>query len=141
MKTIAVDDRPAVRDVRVVVVDDSAVVVPIVSPVVPTPAEAGKHSNSEAQSKSDSRAVQEKPRVRIPAGEDSEWIAICEPGIVLRYVNHVGSYRLNNDRFSLCTYFLLRRGVQVAGLLSPLSHGLNRLGQFLLLVNIDVTQF
>ena len=41
-KTVAIDDRPAVRDVGVVVVDDSPVVVPIVSPVVPTPAESAK---------------------------------------------------------------------------------------------------
>jgi hypothetical protein len=42
MKTIAIDDRPAMRDVRVVVVDDSPIVMPIESPMVPTPAEAGK---------------------------------------------------------------------------------------------------
>ena len=42
MKTVAVDNGPAVRDVRVVVVDDSPVVVPIVSPMVPAPAEAAK---------------------------------------------------------------------------------------------------
>jgi hypothetical protein len=41
-KIIAVDDRPAMRDERVVVVDDSPAAVPIVSPTVPTPAEAGK---------------------------------------------------------------------------------------------------
>ena len=41
-KTIAVDDRPAMRNVRVVVVDDSPTAVPIESPIVPSPAEAAK---------------------------------------------------------------------------------------------------
>ena len=40
MKIVAIDDGPAMRDVRVVVIDDSPVVVPIVPPVGPTPAEA-----------------------------------------------------------------------------------------------------
>jgi hypothetical protein len=47
-KIIAIDDRPAVRNVGVVVEFDSPVVVPIVSPVVPTPPEPTKESNSEA---------------------------------------------------------------------------------------------
>jgi hypothetical protein len=42
MKVIAIDDRPAMRDVGVVVVDHPAATVPIVAPIVPTPAEAGK---------------------------------------------------------------------------------------------------
>ena len=42
MKIIAIDDSPAVRDVRVVVIDNSPVVAPIVPPVAPTPAEAAK---------------------------------------------------------------------------------------------------
>jgi hypothetical protein len=42
IKTIAIDDGPAMRHVGVVVVDDPSVVMPIVSPVVPTPAEASK---------------------------------------------------------------------------------------------------
>lgn len=42
MKIIAIDDRPAMRDKRVVVVDHSPAAVPIVAPTVPAPAEAGK---------------------------------------------------------------------------------------------------
>ena len=41
-KVIAIDDSPAMRDERVVVVDDSSAAVPIESPTVPTPPEAGK---------------------------------------------------------------------------------------------------
>ena len=42
IETVAIDDGSAMRNVRVVVVFDSPAVVPIVSPTVPTPAEAGK---------------------------------------------------------------------------------------------------
>jgi membrane-bound ClpP family serine protease len=42
MKTIAIDDSPAMRNERVVVVDDSSAAVPVEAPTVPTPAEAGK---------------------------------------------------------------------------------------------------
>jgi hypothetical protein len=42
MKIIAVDDSRAMRDKRVVVVDDSPPAVPVESPTVPTPGEAGK---------------------------------------------------------------------------------------------------
>jgi hypothetical protein len=57
MKTVSVSDRRAMRDVRVVVVDDSPAVVPIESPIVPAPAEAAKQPNLEAQSKTDSWIV------------------------------------------------------------------------------------
>jgi hypothetical protein len=43
MNIIAIDDSLAMRDVRVVVVDDPpAFMAPIISPVMPTPAEAAK---------------------------------------------------------------------------------------------------
>jgi hypothetical protein len=42
MKTIAIDDSRAMRDERVVVVEDSPAAVPIESPTRPAPAEAGK---------------------------------------------------------------------------------------------------
>jgi hypothetical protein len=42
IKAVAIDDGPAMRNVRIVIEFDSSAVVPIVSPAVPTPAEAGK---------------------------------------------------------------------------------------------------
>jgi hypothetical protein len=59
MIVVAIHDRCAVRDVGIVVVDDVAAVVPIESPAVPAPAEAGMERKTEAQSKSDSRTVKE----------------------------------------------------------------------------------
>jgi hypothetical protein len=42
IKAVAIDDGPATRNVRIVIEFDSSAVVPIVSPAVPTPAEASK---------------------------------------------------------------------------------------------------
>src|SRR5260370_42537262 len=141
MKIVAIDVSPAMRSVCVVLEFASTAVVPIVSPPVPTPAEACKQSDSEAQSKTDSWAVEKESGVRIPTGENTYRRPIHQPGIVLRHVNHVRLCRLNDDRFSLSAYLLLGRGVQVPSLLGPLSHGLDRLGQFLRLVDMGVAQF
>ena len=48
VKVVAINDRPAMREVRVVVVDDSAAVMPVVPPVVPAPPKAAKKADSEA---------------------------------------------------------------------------------------------
>jgi len=139
-KTTTIDDAPAMRDVRVVVVDAPAAA-PIVSPTIPSPAKPSEESNTETQSPIDSRTIPKKSRIRIPTGENSQRIAIHEPGIVLRYVHHVGRCRLNDDRFVVIAYGLLGGSLQVPGPLRPLPHGLNRLIQGLLLVDRGVAEF
>src|SRR5579862_7335834 len=129
------------RDVRIVIEFDSSVVVPIVSPVVPAPTVAGEKADSEAQSKTDSWTFEEKPGVRIPSGKDGQRRAVHQPRIIFRHIDYVRSRRLNDDRLSLGTYFLLGRSLQIPGLLRPLSHGLDRLGQFLLLVEVRIAEF
>ena len=108
-KTIAVDDSRAMRDERVVVVDYSAGAVPIESPMVPTPAEAGKQSNSKTEAESDARPVDEESRVRIPTGEDRDGRSINKPRIVLRYINHLRTRWLNNNRLSIVRNGFLTR--------------------------------
>src|ERR1700730_16567966 len=61
VKAIPIEDAPAVRNVGVVVVDHSPVVMPIVSPMVPAPAESAKEPNPEPESKRDYRPRQEQP--------------------------------------------------------------------------------
>ncbi|HYZ75395.1 MAG TPA: hypothetical protein VE641_20110, partial [Chthoniobacterales bacterium] len=56
---VAVNDISTVRDERVVVVRGPAMV-PIASPVMPTPAKAGECTNTEPQSKPDSWTVKVK---------------------------------------------------------------------------------
>src|SRR5205085_4325809 len=53
MKAVAVGDGAAVRYVGVVVVDDPPAVAPIVSPVVPTPAEAAEEPDAKAEPETD----------------------------------------------------------------------------------------
>src|SRR5258707_9459643 len=79
VKTVAVDNRRAVREVRVVVVDDSAVVAPIESPMAPTPTKAAEQSNSETQPEINSRRIPVKSRIRIPTGEHGQRRPIYQP--------------------------------------------------------------
>jgi hypothetical protein len=58
IEVVAIDEHPAVRYVGVVVVND-AVVMPIVAPVVPTPAKSTKETDSKAEAKSNSRTGKE----------------------------------------------------------------------------------
>src|SRR6267154_3489578 len=137
-KVVAIDDGPAIRNVGVVVVDNPTFVVPIVSPMVPAPAEAAKVADSKAQPKTYPWTIQEKSRIRIPTGEDRQRRAVDQPGIVLRHVNQVCLGRLNHDGFPLVTYLFLGRSIQVPSLFGALTHGLNGLRQLLRLVNMDV---
>src|ERR1700683_3230204 len=139
-KTATIDDAPAMRDVRVVVVDAPAAA-PIVSPTIPSPAKPSEESNTETQSPIDSRTIPKKSRIRIPAGENSQRIAVHEPGIVLRHVYYVGRCRLNDDRFVVIAYGLLGGSLQVPGPPRPLTHGLNHLIQGLPLVDRGVAEF
>src|SRR5580692_4942434 len=139
-KTTTIDDTPAMRDVRPVVVDAPAAA-PIVSPTIPSPAKFVEESNTETQTPIDSRTIPKKSRIRIPIGKNSQRIAIHQPGIVLRHVHHVGRCRLNDDRFVVIAYGLLGGSLQVPGPLRPLTHGLNRLIQGLLLVDRGVAEF
>src|ERR1700722_2027696 len=139
-KVITIDDRPAMRDVRVVVVNHPSAAVPVVAPIVPATAEAAKQSNAKTQSKTDPQTSQEQPGIGIPTGESSQRIPVYQPWIVLRYVHYVRRRRLNDDRLTLSSHVLLRRGLQVPGLLRLLPHGLNGLGGRLLLVDIGVAK-
>jgi hypothetical protein len=135
---IPVHNRPAVGDPRIVVVNNPPAVVPVVSPVVPSPPEAAEESDAEPQSEGDSRAIQKQSWIRIPAGKDCERSTVYQPRIVLGYVDLVGHSRLNYDRFIFGGHLLLCHGIQIPGLLRPLSHDLNCLSQLLLLVHMGV---
>jgi hypothetical protein len=95
LETVAVDDRSAMGDICVVVIDNPAVMAPVESPMAPPPAKAAKESNSEAKAKSDPGPFQEKPRIGIPTWEHRQRIAVHEPRIILGNVNDVGLRGLN----------------------------------------------
>src|SRR5258708_17526878 len=88
IEIIAVDENSAVGDVSVVVVND-AVVMPIVSPVVPAPAISTKEADPKPKAKRNSRASEIKAWIGIPARPDSDGRSIDEPRIVFRHVNNL----------------------------------------------------
>src|SRR6201998_825325 len=101
VKIISIDDGRAVRDVRVVVVDDSPVVVPIVSPVVPTPAEAAEGRHCEPKFKIYSRTGQKKSRIRIPTRKHRHGSAVPHPWIVLMDVHALARCMVDDNGLSL----------------------------------------
>src|ERR1700758_1243873 len=106
VKIISINDGRAVRDVRVVVVDDPPVVVPIVSPVVPTPAEPAEGGHCEPKFKIDSRTGQKESRIRIPTRKHRHGSAVHHPWIVLRDVHDLGRRRFDDNRLSLSLHSL-----------------------------------
>lgn len=64
---VTIDERSAMGDVGVVVIDDRAVM-PVESPAMPSPAKAAEVANSKAYAERDRRAADENAGNRIPSG-------------------------------------------------------------------------
>src|SRR5712692_10606839 len=88
IEVVAIDDRSAVRDVGVVVVDHCPAV-PVVSPVMPAPPISSEKADSEADSNSNPHSGQEDSRHGIPAWICDDRLTIHEPGIIRRHVDHL----------------------------------------------------
>ena len=103
---VVIGEDSAVGDVGVVVENDS-VAVPIVSPVVPAPAEAAEEADAIAEAKRNSRSGKIQPWIPIPTRPDPDRLSIHEPGIIFRHVNNLRIGRLDHDRLSLLGHGLL----------------------------------
>ena len=103
---VAIGEDSAVGDVAVVVEDDS-VAMPVISPVVPSPAKAAKEADAKAEAKRNSRPGKVQSWIPIPARPNSEGLAIDQPGIVCRHINHLRISRLDHDRLPLLGHSLL----------------------------------
>src|SRR5216683_731217 len=136
---VAVDDRPAVRDVRVVVVDHP-MAVPIASPVMPAPPISSEKADPKADSKSNPGSGQEDSRHGIPAWICDDGLAVHEPGIIGRYINDLRIGRFDDDCVPLSRYLLLFIAIEVAGRVSLLTHRLDSIRHILLLVGICVAK-
>ena len=90
-----------------VIVEGDAVVMPVIPPVVPAPAKAAKEADAKAEAPRNSRPGKVQSWIPIPAWPNSERLAIDEPGIVCRNVNHLGISRLDHDRLPLLGHGLL----------------------------------
>src|SRR5713101_1354493 len=138
-EVVAIDDRSAVRDIGVVVVDHR-MPVPVASPVMPAPPISSEEADAEANSKPNPRSKQEDPRYGIPAWICDDRLAIHEPGIIGRHVDHLRIDWFDDDCVALSRYLFLFIAIQVAGLVSLLTHRLDGIGDILLLVGICVAK-
>jgi hypothetical protein len=139
IEVVAIDENPAVGLV-VVVIETNVLVMPIVSPVSPSPAETSKETNSKAKAKFDSRAGKEQSWIRIPAGPDPDGFSVNEPRVVLGNVNDLRFCGLDHNGLSLLAYLLLRRALEIPRLLRPIPHYLNSVHHVLLLVDVSATE-
>src|SRR6267154_627436 len=138
-KIVAINDRPAVGDVGVVVVNHP-VAMPVASPVMPAPTISSKETDAEPDSKSNPHSGQEDSRHGIPAWIRDDRLAVHEPGIICRYVNHFRIGRFDDDCVPLSRYLLLFIAIEVAGLVSLLTHCLDGICHILLLVGVCVAK-
>src|SRR5260370_3445755 len=95
-KIVAINDRPAVGDVGVVVVNHP-MAMPVASPVMPAPTISSEETDAEPDSKSNPHSGQEDSRHGIPAWIRDDRLAVHEPGIIGRYVNHFRIGRFDDD--------------------------------------------
>jgi hypothetical protein len=113
IEVVAIDDRAAVRNVGIVVVNHP-MAVPIASPVMPAPSVAPIEVGAVAHSEEDHRAVVPGARIGIPAWPSNNRASIDDPGIVGRNVDDFGADRLDLYVRAFCRNGLLRRGVEMA---------------------------
>src|SRR5882762_8986641 len=97
---VVISENSAVGNVGVVVVSD-VVVIPVRSPMVPSPTEPAKVAYAKSEAKSESRAVKKQSWIRIPAGPDTDRLSIHEPRIIFRNVDNLRVSRLDHNGLSL----------------------------------------
>src|SRR6267154_1909352 len=130
-KIVAINDRPAVGDVGVVVVNHP-MAMPVASPVMPAPTISSEEADAEPDSKSDPRAGKEDSRHRVPAWIRDDRCIVYEPRIIGRHIDHLRIGRFNDDGVPLSRYLFLFIAVEVAGLVRFLSHRSDGIGHTLL---------
>ena len=139
VEVVAIDDRSAVGDVGVVVVDHP-MAMPVASPVVPAPTISSEETDAEPDSKSNPRSGKEDARHRVPARICDDGLAIHEPGIIRGHIDDLRIGRFDDDCIPLSRYLLLFIAIELAGLVSLLTHGLDGIRHILLLVDVCIAE-
>src|ERR1700687_4841073 len=103
---VVISEDSAVGHISVVVIND-IVVMPVRSPVVPSPAKSAEIADSKAEAKRNSRAGKKQSRIRIPAWPNPDGLSIRKPGVILRNVNNLRVGRFDHNRLSLRGHILL----------------------------------
>ena len=106
VEVVAIDDRSAVRDIRVVVVDYPAAV-PVISPVVPAPPKSAEEADAKSKTERDCGAGKKDSWNWNPAGVGNNRCSVYEPRIIGRHVDHIRAGRFDDDRVALSGYILL----------------------------------
>src|SRR6266849_6286108 len=107
---VVIGEDSAVGYVSVVVIND-IVVMPVRSPMVPSPTKPAEIANSKAQPKRDSRAAKKQSRIRIPTRPDPDRFPIREPRVILRNVNNLSVGGFDHNRLHLIAHVFLRRAL------------------------------
>src|ERR1700691_5794688 len=113
-EAIAICKGSTVADVGAVV-EHHGPVVPIESPVMPSPAKAAEEANSKTNTEREIWAAEPDSWIWIPSWPRYNRAAVNQPGIVTRNINDIWISRFNDNRLSLRRYGLLGRGFQIAG--------------------------
>lgn len=95
IESLVVEKSSAMR-FKVVVVKENVVVMPVRSPMVPSPTEAAKVANAKAQAEGNSRATYIKSGIFVPSWPDANRRSINKPRIVFRHVHNLRIRRLNH---------------------------------------------
>ena len=106
VEVAAIDDRSAVRDIRVVV-EDYPAAVPVVSPVMPSPPKSSEEADAKSKTERDCGAGKKDSGNWNPAGVGNNRCSVHEPRIIGRYVDHIRVGRFDDDRVALIGYILL----------------------------------
>src|ERR1700685_3897059 len=121
-------------------VETNAVVMPIVSPVVPAPTVPTKKADSKAEANCNSRTIKEEPRIPIPVWPDPDGLSIHEPRVILRNVNNLRVGGFDHNCLSPLGYVFLRCAFYVPSIFRTLTHYLNGVHHVLLLVDEGITE-
>src|SRR5580692_8895610 len=122
------------------VVKHHSPVVPVESPVMPSPAKAAEEPNSKADTKREVGAAKPDSWIWVPSRPRDDRSPINQPRIVTWNIHHVWIGRFDGNRLSLRRYGLLGCALQITRLLRPLTHYLHRLHYVVLLIHIGVAE-
>src|SRR5579864_1805712 len=106
IEVLAIGENSAAGYVAVVVEHDP--VVPIVSPVSPSPTEPAKEANSETKAPCETGPRKVQPGIPIPARPDPKGCSIDEPRIILGNVNDLRVRGLDHNGLPLLAHFFLQ---------------------------------
>src|ERR1700756_2219958 len=139
VEVLAIVEDSAVGFVTVVVEKD-AVVMPVISPVTPSPAKPTKETDPKAQAPGEPWPREVESGIPIPAGPDADRLSIDEPRIILRHINNFRICGLDLNSLSLLLHLFLRGALQVPRFFRPVAHYLNSIHHLLLLVDVSIAK-